>query len=61
MSSTIFQRHHIQYPDGRNKEVIRLVRKGVHQICHLIRRYNHLTAEEINAIMLECELKRKFE
>jgi len=61
MKTTVFQRHHIVYKDDKNKEVIRVVRKGVHQILGLIKRFKHLTPEEINAIILEAELKRNFE
>lgn len=60
MPKTVYQKHHIIYGDDKNKECIRRVRKGVHQIITLIRRYNELTDEEISTIMLECELKRKF-
>lgn len=52
----IFQNHHVCY----NPEVVRRIRKGVHQCCNIISRFNHLTDEEINAIMLACELKRQF-
>jgi len=58
----IFQRHHIIYKEGKNKhEVTRNIRKGVHQIVTLLRRFNHLTNEEISTLILEAELKRKFE
>lgn len=54
------QKHHIIYGDGRNKEVVRKIRKGVHAAITLIRRFNFLTEEEINTIILECLLKRRF-
>jgi len=54
------QKHHIIYKSDKNKEVIRKIRKGVHQIITLTRRYNYLTDEEINCILLEVELKRRF-
>ena len=56
----IFQNHHIIYKDGNKREVTRKIRKGAHQIITLIRRYKSLTDEEISTIMLECELRRKF-
>jgi len=57
----IFQNHHIIYKDDKNKkEVTRKIRKGCHQIITLIRRYKSLTDEEINTIMLEAEMRRKF-
>lgn len=58
-SKTVVQCHHLIYENG-NKEVTRQVRKGVHQICGLIRRYNYLTSEEANTIHIEVELKRRF-
>jgi len=57
----VFQRHHLVYADSKNKkDVTRKIRKGVHRICCLIRHYNFLTDQEINAIHLDCELKREF-
>lgn len=56
----IYQNHHIVYESDKNKEVIRRIRKGCHQIITLIRRYKNLTDEEINCILIECELKRGF-
>ena len=56
----IYQNHHIVYGDDKNKEVIRKIRKGCHQIITLIRRYNYLTNQEVDTIKLECELKRKY-
>lgn len=61
MGKPIFQKHHCVYPDSRNKPVIRKIRKGVHQYLTLLRRFNYLTDQEINATMLECELRRTFE
>jgi len=59
----VFQRHHIIYADaeGKNKEVLRRIRKGVHAAITILRRFNYLTEQEINTIKLECELKRKYE
>lgn len=54
----IFQNHHIIYPSDKNKEVVRKVRKGVHQIVTLIHRYKYLTEQEIDTIKLEVSLKR---
>lgn len=56
----VFQNHHLIYGDDKNKEVTRRIRKGCHQIVTLIRRYKHLTDEEINTILIECEMKRRF-
>jgi len=56
----IIQNHHIIYPDGKNKEVTRKVRKSIHWIITQIRRHNYLTCQEINCIKLECELKRRY-
>jgi len=56
----IFQNHHIIYDSDKNKAVIRRIRKGCHQIITLIRRYKYLTDEEINCILIECEMKRKY-
>lgn len=50
-------RHHVCY----EPEVIRNVRRGVHQVCTLLSRFNYLNDEEINAVFLACELKRKYE
>ena len=59
---TVWQRHHIIYADteGKNKECLRKIRKGVHAAITIIRRFNYLTEQEINTIKLECELKRKY-
>jgi len=59
----IFQNHHIIYEnkEKRVKEVTRKIRKGVHRIITLIRRYNFLTNQEIDTIKLEAELKRNYE
>lgn len=59
MGKPVYQRHHIIYESDKNKEVTRRVRKGVHQVLTLLKRFNCLSAEEINAIMIECELRRK--
>ena len=56
------QKHHIIYKDGKNKfEVTRNVRKGIHFALTMIRRYKHLTNEEIETIKIEAELKRRYE
>lgn len=60
MSKTVRQNHHIIYKSEKNKEVTRKIRKGCHQIITLIKRYNYLTDEELNAILIEMELKREF-
>lgn len=58
---SVYQKHHIIYGNnGKNKEVVRNVRKGVHQIVGLMKRYNQLSDEEINCIEIEANLKRKF-
>ena len=57
---TVYQKHHIVYGEGKNKECVREIRKGCHQIITLIRRYKTLTDQEINTILLECELKRDY-
>jgi len=58
----ILQTHHIIYEnkEKRVKAVTRKIRKGVHRIITLIRRYNYLTAQEIDTIHTECELKRNY-
>ena len=56
----VYQRHHVIYKSDKNKEVTRRVRKGVHQILTLLKRFNYLEEEEINAIILECGLRRRF-
>lgn len=56
----IFQKHHVIYNNDKNKEMVRNIRKGCHQIITLIRRYKFLTDEEINTIQLETELKRVY-
>jgi len=61
IKKTVFQNHHIIYGNDKNKEVIRRVRKGVHQVITLLRRYNYLTPQEISTIKIEMELKRKFD
>lgn len=38
----------------------RNIRKGVHWAITILRRYKFLTDEEINTIIIEAELKRKF-
>lgn len=60
MKKVVLNKHHLIYESDKQKEVIRLIRKGVHEIVSKIRRYNYLTDEEINTIIIEAELKRKF-
>lgn len=50
----------MQYEGSGNKEVTRNIRKGVHWAITILRRYKFLTDEEINTIIIEAELKRKF-
>ncbi len=58
----VFQKHHIIYEnkEKRVKEVTRKIRKGVHRIITLLRRYNYLTNQEIDTLKLEAELKRRY-
>lgn len=59
----VFQNHHIVYEnkEKRVKPVIRRIRKGVHQTISLLRRFTFLTDQEIDAVRLEAELKRKYD
>lgn len=59
-TKAISQRHHLIYGDGKNKEVIRTVRKGVHFAISMLRRFTYLTDEEIETVKTEVELKRRF-
>jgi len=61
MKPPIFQTHHCVYPSEKNKEVTRKIRKGVHRIVGWIKRFNYLTEQEIDCIVLEAMLKRKFD
>ena len=65
MKPIVWQQHHLIYGlndnPRRQKDVIVPVRKGVHRLIHWIRRYNYLTNEEVWAICLEAEIKRRFE
>lgn len=56
----VFQRHHLIYGDGKNKEVVRAIRKGVHFAITMLRRFTYLTDEEISTVKTEVELKRVF-
>ena len=56
----IYNNHHIIYGDDKNKEVIRKIRRGCHQIVTLIRRFKCLSNQEIDTIKLEAELKRTY-
>lgn len=62
MAKIIVQNHHIIYEnkEKRVKAVTRKLRKGIHRIVTLIRRYNYLTDQEIDTIKVESELKRKY-
>lgn len=62
MAKIVWQEHHIIYEnkEKRQKEVVRELRKGVHRIITLLRRYNYLTNQEIDTIKLEAELKRQY-
>lgn len=57
MPKTVIQQHHISY----DPEVIVPIRKGVHWIVTHIQRYGFLTDQEIYAIHMASEMKRKFE
>ena len=57
----VFQNHHVVYPSEKNREVTRRIRKGVHQALTLLCRHKYLTDQEISAVQLECELRRKFD
>lgn len=63
MKKTIYQSHHIIYENKEKKQkpVIRKIRKGVHQIVSLIRRYKSLSNQEIDTIKIESELKRNYD
>ena len=54
MAKPVFQNHHIIYPSEKNKEVTGKIRRGVHAALTWLRRFNHLTEEEI--LVLEAEL-----
>jgi len=58
---SVIQKHHVIYPNGRNVEVVRHIRKGVHAAITLLRRFNYLTTEEVNTVIIECLLKQKME
>ena len=61
-SKVVFQNHHILYEnkEKRVKPVTRRIRKGVHRIVSLLRRYNFLTDQEVDTIKLEAELKKGY-
>jgi len=61
MPKSILQKHHIQYGDEKNKEIVRNVRKGVHYAISILRRFTYLTNEEIETVKTEVELKRRFD
>jgi len=63
MAKVVLQNHHVLYDnkEKRVKAVTRRIRKGVHRIITLLRRYNFLTDQEIDTIKLECEMKRKYD
>lgn len=48
----VYQKHHISY----DPEIIVEIRKGVHQIITLIRRFKSLEPQEIGAIEAELAL-----
>jgi len=58
----ILQNHHVIYEnkEKRVKPVVRKIRKGVHRIVSLLRRYNFLTDQEVDTLKLEAELKRVY-
>lgn len=56
----VWNQHHVIYGDDKNKECIRLVRKGLHLPITLIRRFTYLTDQEIDTVKLELELKRRY-
>ncbi len=62
--SPVIQKHHVIYQGDlsakKQRDVIRKLRSGVHNIVTKIRRYKSLTDEEINTIKIEAELKREF-
>jgi hypothetical protein len=61
----VMQTHHIIYKHegrgGNRYDVPRQVRKGVHQILTMIQRFSYLSVEEIETIIDEARLKRKFD
>lgn len=63
MAKLVYQNHHVIYEnkDKKQKPVIRKIRKGVHQIVSLIRRYKFLSNQEIDTIKIESELKRRYD
>ena len=56
----VYNQHHVIYGDGRNKECLRRIRKGVHAAITLLRRFNYLTSQEIDTVKIELELKRQY-
>lgn len=57
----VFQNHHVVYGDDKNKEVVRRIRKGVHAAIRYIRYFNYLTEQEVDTIITEVMLKRRYD
>ena len=54
---TVWQKHHLHYPgDPAGERTVR-IRKGVHAAITIIRRFNMLTRDEVEAIQYECMRK----
>lgn len=53
----VWQRHHMHYPGDDPGERTVMIRKGVHAAITIIRRFNMLTKDEVEAISYECMRK----
>lgn len=53
----VFQNHHLSY----KPEVTRKIRKGCHAAITILNRFNYLTSEEVNALLVTILMKEKFD
>jgi len=57
MRKVIWQKHHIHYPGEDAGERIVKIRKGVHAAITILRRFNFLTKDEVEALHYEAMQK----
>jgi len=61
MKKVVWQKHHMHYPGEEAGERVVKIRKGVHAAITILRRFNFLTKEEVEAINYEAMQKLKVE
>ena len=57
MRKVIWQKHHIHYPGEDAGERVVKIRKGVHAAITILRRFNFLTKDEVEALHYEAMQK----